>query len=463
MEETRQEFDVVVVGAGPAGSATAYHFARAGSRVALLERGWLHDAGPRWINAIPPRLFTEAGIPQPTGAEVVHAGPTILMRGKIGRRRLSLPQGPAWDLDMRKLVARVQALALDAGARPFDHAKIKDLTLDHGRPTTLAIEQHQPGEHPRRLLLGARLFVDATGLAADLRNRVPELDRDCPTVTAEHICSAAQETRVIKDRAGAAAHLEREGVRPGVMDNRTGVAGGYSIITINVSEDFSRAVLLTGVITDGQGPDGPALMAELRGRHPWIGELVFGGAGRIPLRRPYARLGAAGIALVGNAGCMVFPAHGSGVGSGMIAGRLLAETVRRFADIGSAEALWAYSAAIQRGFGAVHAYYDVFRRMSQKLGEDGVERLLSSGTMTPGMAQAGLEQVVASPSLQDLLDLQRGLRREPRLLATLAPVLLKAQAALTLARRYPEKPNRRALKLWARGMALIFSERPEIE
>jgi len=33
-----ERFDVVVVGAGPAGSTAAYRLARAGARVALLER-----------------------------------------------------------------------------------------------------------------------------------------------------------------------------------------------------------------------------------------------------------------------------------------------------------------------------------------------------------------------------------------------------------------------------------------
>src|SRR5215472_1478840 len=37
--ETRQQFDAIVVGAGPAGSSAALAMARAGLQVALIERG----------------------------------------------------------------------------------------------------------------------------------------------------------------------------------------------------------------------------------------------------------------------------------------------------------------------------------------------------------------------------------------------------------------------------------------
>ena len=64
-----------------------------------------------------------------------------------------------------------------------------------------------------------------------------------------------------------------------------------------------------------------------RADEPWLGESISGGSGVIPLRRPYARFTAPGLALVGDAACQVFPAHGSGIGMGLIAGRMLADAV----------------------------------------------------------------------------------------------------------------------------------------
>jgi glycine/D-amino acid oxidase-like deaminating enzyme len=75
--------DVAVVGAGPTGAATAWHLARRGLRVALLERRAAGEvwraAGPGpWTEAgLPIRLATEAArlwrqVEQATGAALLH-------------------------------------------------------------------------------------------------------------------------------------------------------------------------------------------------------------------------------------------------------------------------------------------------------------------------------------------------------------------------------------------------------
>lgn len=77
--------DVAVVGAGAIGAAVAWHLARRGARVALLERCGAGDvwraAGPQpWAEAgAQPRLAAEAGvlwreIERETGAALLHTG-----------------------------------------------------------------------------------------------------------------------------------------------------------------------------------------------------------------------------------------------------------------------------------------------------------------------------------------------------------------------------------------------------
>ena len=74
---------------------------------------------------------------------------------------------------------------------------------------------------------------------------------------------------------------------------------------------------------------------------------------------------------MGDAACQVFPAHGSGIGMGLIAGRMLADAVADAVDPGDEQVLWGYQAAFQHEFGGLLAAFDAFRRMSTVLGGDG--------------------------------------------------------------------------------------------
>ena len=122
------------------------------------------------------------------------------------------------------------------------------------------------------------------------------------------------------------------------------------------------------------------------------------GTGVIPLRRPYARITAPGLALVGDAACQVFPAHGSGIGVGLLAGTMLAEGVADADDPGDPHVLWSgYQAAFQRRMGGDLAGYDVLRRATTALGEDGVDGLVRSGIMDEHTTRAGLDQRWATP------------------------------------------------------------------
>ncbi|HMV37307.1 MAG TPA: FAD-dependent oxidoreductase, partial [Turneriella sp.] len=63
-------FDIAVLGAGPAGSASALFLAQAGFRVALIEKRRFAKAGPSWVNGIYLDSFDEVGLAKPAGEEI---------------------------------------------------------------------------------------------------------------------------------------------------------------------------------------------------------------------------------------------------------------------------------------------------------------------------------------------------------------------------------------------------------
>lgn len=455
-------FDVVVAGAGTSGAAAAAFLAEAGLRVAMIERRPWDKGGARWINAVPGWVFDRVGVGQPVPPELHGVFGTGSFRSPQDSASIELSAVPIWDVDMRSLGDRLRQRALDAGVTVFDRVDIERLHLRDGRPRAVEIARFHPRGSGRRHRLDAALFVDATGLAGALRTRVPALQRDCPPVPPQHSCTAASCLHRIADRDGARRFLDRHGLEPGRSVTWLSVTGGFSTLIVSIDEALEEVSFVTGTIADGRHPTGPELLERSRREFPWVGEPRFGGEGVIPLRRPYDRLTAPGVALVGDAGCQVFSTHGSGVGNGMIAARILADTVAGATDPGDPDLLWGYQAAYQRERGAQSAPFDVFRRLSQTWTPDDVEDLLSADVLSPNLWAEGILQRLAPP---DMDAAQRGIRcalHRPRVVAALGPHVARMYAVHGIYRVYPRVPDRRLLRAWSRAAAMLFGEGPEI-
>lgn len=420
-----REVDVAIVGAGTAGAAAAGYFARQGARVACLERRPLDRAGARWVNGVTRTAMAEAGIDLPRSAMMGDPHPFwIATRGG----RLLITDHDVIDVDMRALVALLQESAQQAGAALHGGVAVRGrdghaLITDRGR-------------------VRARWIVDASGLAG-----ARLLDQ--PAVAAEHLCAAAQEVREVRDRAAALAYCAEVGVAPGDVLARVGLAGGFSVLNVRVSDDGERVSILTGSIPALGFPSGKAILDEFVRGHPWIGRRLFGGAGPIPLRRPYDRLSGEGVALLGDAGCQVFPAHGSGIGAGILAAKLLAATLAAGGTLRDYEVAW------HRRFGGLFAAYDAVRRWNSELDDETLGVIMELGLLDGATARAALDQTMPPLSLASLPPKARALRHRPALVPGLAKVAARIGAAHLLSAVYPR--SLRALGAWSRGMARVLA------
>lgn len=454
------QFDVVVVGAGTAGANAAYQLARRGLAVALVEKRELDAAGAQWHNGVLERHFERAGLEPPGPAERRPRVPRFHLFGPTGRAVLQLEDPPTVAADMAALGRRLRTLAVEAGVKTYDQALGVTPVLANGR--VVAIEF---GTAPE-LRLEAALFVDASGRRGVLRRNSPALQAWCTDVTGDELCSASDFEFGISDRAGARAFLERHGARPGDSLSTVGLAGGFSTRGLTISPDLDRVSVLVGCLANGRYGTGPAMLAAVRKENPWIGEVHGGGSGLIPLRRPYARFTAPGLALVGDAACQVFPAHGSGIGMGLIAGSILAATVapgKRSPgprDIGDETLLWHYQHAFMHEFGGLLANYEGVRRMSTALGSSGTAALLESGVMSEKLTRAGLDQRLATPDPVDLPLMAARLARRPKLAGRVLPALARSRLAALHGAAHPREPDMAALARWDRRMRQILGPLP---
>ncbi|MEZ4219447.1 MAG: FAD-dependent oxidoreductase [Polyangiaceae bacterium] len=400
-------YDLAVLGAGTAGAALAAFAAQAGLSVLLLERRRASDAGARWVNGVAAWQFRAAGLAPPTGRELRGAGHTFHLIAGWGPERVTVKGHDVLDVDMRFLVERLQRLATQAGATLIDSAHVEGVDGD-------AIATS-------RGTFRARYVVDASGLAGvGLLGRMRPAPGD--------LCVAAQEVRELTDPDAAHRYFESQQAAPGDTLCFSSMAGGYSIVNLRLDDE--GVSLLAGSIPGAGRPGGRQLIDDFVAKQPWIGPRLFGGARAIPLGRPRRPLSRGRHAVLGDAANQVFAAHGSGIGPGLLAARVLADLLA-----GEPETLRAYTPTWYRSWGGMLLAADVFRRFSEGLELDDVRALMRSGVMNSDGVRATLEQRL--PSVRGAM---RGsvdygvLRRRPRLILRAAQLAAQVPWSLLRAR-----------------------------
>lgn len=438
------DFDVIVVGAGAAGAACAAFLAEGGLKVACLERRPLAEAGARWVNGVPRAAFTRAGIAQPQAPEH-RGGPdpfhlvvadSVSAAGAAGAHKLTIAEHDVLHVDMRLLNARLHERARAAGVQ-----LVGEVTVRGWRGGAASAEEAGFALDSSAGPVSGRFIIDASGLTG-----ARLLDQ--PAVARAELCAAAQEVREIVDPDGALRFLEGVGAHPGEPIGFVGVAGGYSVLNIHVHHDLRHVGILTGSLPALGYPSGKDILEHFAAERAWVGRSLFGGSAAIPLRRPYDRLAGERVALLGDAACQVFSAHGSGVGTGLIAARMLADTLI------SGQPLREYEVAWQREHGALLASFDVMRRWSQQLDGAAVGRMMALGLTEPELMRAGLNQEMPPVSLASLAQMAprvaRALRTDASLGAGLVGAAARSRVVHALYARYPR--DLRFLPAWSRAV-----------
>ncbi len=462
LRSIQAKFDVVVFGAGSTGSAAAAFLADVGWSVAMLDLRPLAQAGARWVNAIPYWFYDAVGVQRPVPPEDVAPGRDLVMLSVHGKGRSPIRPAPAPTVDMSLLVDRLQARAQRAGVRCF--APVHDIGLEFigERPTAVSAIHIPEDEPPRALRLEARLFVDATGLYGFLRGQVPSMQRDCPRLGGRDLCEALQEDCELSDASAAQAFLAEHDMVAGDVAAWVGVQGGFSTAMVHIHEDLSHVGFLVGVSGDGRNGTALELMQQLKKDHPFAGKRQRSGGGMIPVRRPFDRLAAPGVVLIGDAGCQVFPAHASGVGMGLLAARTLADVTNGETDPGAPETVWAYATRFLRTHGPILGAFDVFRRLIWDMPGADVQALTDLGFVGPELTRMALSQRLGPLRSGYLARIGRGALRRPGLAARMAALGPRMAATAALYKAYPSSPDPVALARWSRALGAVSGADPDI-
>ncbi len=160
--ETRQ-YDVLVVGGGPAGLAAAEAAAKTGARVALLERrkeiGYpVHTSGGSWISDM-----KALGIP----SDLYHPIRGVTFLSPTRSARFDYPEPVCCVLDVRGVYQYVAGRAVAAGAELHPGSPVERPIIEDGKVVGVVAKDHRNRAGEWR----APVVIDASGFSSTLVTR----------------------------------------------------------------------------------------------------------------------------------------------------------------------------------------------------------------------------------------------------------------------------------------------------
>lgn len=295
-------YDVVVVGGGPSGATAAMDLARAGQRVALLDReGRIKPCG----GAIPPRLIADFNIP--TGQIVARIN-TARMVSPSGRHvDIAIEGGFVGMVDRENFDEFLRLRAAGQGAVRLTGTYLR---IERGAAGTEVIYRDKTSGQECRL--PTKLVIGADGARSNVAKTEVKGGGDIPYVIAYHEIVKAPDART-------AAIADYDPTRCDVIyDGR-------------ISPDFYGWVFPHGKhasIGMGTGIDGVDLKdatAKLRAQSGLTGcETLRREGAPIPLRPMDNWDNGQDVVLAGDAAGVVAPSSGEGIYYAMVGGRVAA-------------------------------------------------------------------------------------------------------------------------------------------
>ncbi|MHA1863392.1 MAG: geranylgeranyl reductase family protein [Candidatus Thorarchaeota archaeon] len=442
--------DVIVVGAGSAGSVTARRCAELGLRTLLLDRKPKEEVGQKVCgDEVSKTHFEATGIDFPKDDEIstTVAGADVYppsLKNELQVRGWKDFDG--WTVNRLNFGQRLLNEAIQAGV-------IFKAGIHVGGPMTIGDQvtgvQYKELATGDEKIVKAKLVVDASGFAAIIRNKLesPLIEND---IDKEDIALCYREILTLKvplAEPEVARVFLGEGIAP----------QGYAWIFPKGLQEVNAGIGVTG----GKGKGSPKkYFADFKKRYPLLFDstVIEGKGGAVPVRRPLKSLVGDGVAFVGDAALQVNPIHGGGIGAGMRAGIILGEVAREAIarrDI-TAKGLWTYNTRYLTNFGKRLAALEIFRRLLQSVSDEDMNygferRILEAGDLMAANKGDGF-----SLSVKDKMKrVRRG--------AGKVSLLLKIQKAASLMKKmskaYAAYPSSSAgLDAWERNVIGIVND-----
>lgn len=445
-----EEFDVLVVGAGTAGCLVAKTTAEAGLRACLLDRKKTEEVGEKVCgDALGEHHLKTLGLEKPRGGE---------LEKRIEGIRIYSPDMQAvftiehedfvgYLLNRRLFGQWLLKKALDAGSRFMDSTQCLEPIVESQFVRGLVVKDLRTGNNVR---LRSRVVVDASGFPAVVRKKLPEQMDVENDVANEDVEACYREIRQLKQETENSKYCE-------IYLNQKVSPGGYTWI---FPKGGARVNAGLGICMRGHFPNPKSQFSKhVLSRDIFEGSLLLnGGSWYDPTRRPLDSMVGNGVAIIGDAACLVNPIHGGGIGPSMLSGYLAGQTIVEAIGKGdcSREALWPYNCKYEEMYGVKQATLDVFRLFLLKSHDEDLNYGMNYKLLTEeDVLKAGMGEDFHLNITETAKRVFKGMRRI-RFLNKLRQTVNMMKQVKTHYKQYPETPGN--FQEWRLQTNALFKE-----
>jgi len=348
---------VIVVGAGTGGCLAAKTTAEAGLKVCLIERKKREEIGEKICgDAMGEHHLKNLGLEKPQNGELEKRIEGIKIYSPDLETVFTIAHEDfvGYLLNRRLFGQWLLKKALDEGAILLDSTQCLEPMIAKGLVTGVSAKNLKTGKN---IQLRGKVVLDASGFLAVIRRKLPKQMRIENEVANEDVEACYREIRQLRQEAENTKYCE-------IYFNQNVTPGGYAWIFPKSGAKVNAGL---GICMQGKFPNPKSqFYKHILTKPMFEGSLLLNyGAWYDPTRKPLDNMVGNGIAIIGDAACLVNPIHGGGIGPSMLSGYLAGKTIIEALEKGdvSQKSLWHYNRKYMEMYGTKQAGLDVFRML----------------------------------------------------------------------------------------------------
>lgn len=445
-----EKFDVIVVGAGTAGCLAAKTTAEAGLRVCLVERKSEEEIGEKICgDALGEHHFETVELEKPSGRELEKRieGIQIYSPDLETEFTIEYRDYVGYMLNRRLFGQWLLKKALDEGVTLWDSTRCLGPTIKDDFVTGIEVKDNSEA---KKVSLEGDVVLDASGFLGVVRRRLPSEMQIETGVANRDVEACYREVRQIQEELEQSEYCK-------IYLNQEVTPGGYTWVFPKGGAKVNAGL---GVCMQEGFPNPKIQFYEHVLTKPLFeGSLLLNsGAWYDPTRRPLDNMVGNGVAILGDAACLVNPIHGGGIGPSMLSGYLAGNTVVEALENGTADqdSLWPYNQEYMESYGAKQAKLDVFRILLLNTEDEDLNYGMKHRLLTEeDVLKAGLGEEFHLNVTETAKRVFRGIRRLPFLNRLRHTIKIMNEVQNHYA-KYPETPQN--LPEWKTETENLFQE-----